>query len=108
VPSILQQCQIGILTSKSEGLPVALLEYGFQKLGVVLTAVGEIPSVVDHQINGLLVAANDVDAFVDSVFNLIQNNEFRIGLGTALHTTILETYSEEKVLTNFTHWINEK
>lgn len=108
VPSILQQCQIGILTSKSEGLPVALLEYGFQKLGVVLTAVGEIPSVVDHQINGLLVATNDVDAFVDSVFYLIQNNEFRTALGTALHTTILETYSEEKVLTNFTHWINEK
>ena len=108
VTSILQQCQIGILTSKSEGLPVALLEYGFQKLGVVLTAVGEIPTVVEDSINGLLVAANDAESFTHSLLKLIKNNEFRITLGAALQTTILQTYSEETVLTNYINWINEK
>ena len=108
VTSILQQCQIGILTSKSEGLPVALLEYGFQKLGVVLTAVGEIPTVVEDSINGLLVAANDAESFTHSLLKLIKNNEFRITLGAALHATILQTYSEETVLTNYINWINEK
>jgi glycosyltransferase involved in cell wall biosynthesis len=84
------------------------LEYGFQKLGVVLTAVGEIPTVVEDSINGLLVATNDAESFTHSLLKLIENNEFRITLGTALQTTILQTYSEETVLTNYINWINEK
>lgn len=46
VKNILQQASIGVLSSKSEGLPMALLEYGAAKLGVVVTDVGQCAKVV--------------------------------------------------------------
>lgn len=96
VTTILQQCQIGILTSDSEGLPVALLEYGFQKLAVISTAVGEIPAVIEDRKNGLLVQSKDAFSFDNAVIELIQNEALRLALGENLRETILNAYSEEK------------
>ena len=45
---------IGVLASKFEGLPVALLEYGLAKLPVVITDVGECNKVVTHLKDGLV------------------------------------------------------
>lgn len=108
VSSILQQCQIGILTSDSEGLPVALLEYGFQKLAVVSTAVGEIPEVIDNKKSGMLIQPNDALSFSNVLIELIENDTLRVLLGENLKTTILNTYSEEKVLLKYLNWVNEK
>ena len=44
--SVLEQCDIGVLASSSEGLPMALLEYGRAKLAVVVTDVGYCSEVV--------------------------------------------------------------
>src|SRR5690606_27972597 len=41
IQNILEQTEICVLTSKSEGLPVALLEYGYYGKAVVVVAVGE-------------------------------------------------------------------
>lgn len=108
VTSILQQCQIGILTSDSEGLPVALLEYGFQELAVISTAVGEIPAVINDKKSGLLVLPKDALSFSDALTELIENDTLRISLGENLKTTILNTYSEEKVMLKYINWVNEK
>ena len=108
VSSILKQCQIGVLTSDSEGLPVALLEYGFQKLAVISTTVGEIPSVIEDKKNGLLVNCNDNVSFTNSLFKLMADKSFRDSLGKNLNETILNTYSEEKNIIKYINWINEK
>ncbi len=46
ISNILRQCEIGLLSSKSEGLPLALLEYGLANLPVIATKVGECESVI--------------------------------------------------------------
>jgi len=46
VYSILEQCDIGVLSSSSEGLPLALLEYGMANLAVVCTRVGQCEELV--------------------------------------------------------------
>ncbi|MCH7785343.1 MAG: glycosyltransferase [Bacteroidetes bacterium] len=46
VYSILEQCDIGVLSSNSEGLPLALLEYGMANLAVVCTMVGQCEELV--------------------------------------------------------------
>ncbi|WP_333808666.1 glycosyltransferase [Flavobacterium sp.] len=108
VSSILKKCQIGILTSDSEGLPVALLEYGFQKLAVVSTAVGEVSSVIENNTNGLLVNSNDVNSFTSSLISIIENPSLRVSLGAKLNETIIYTYSEEKNIDLYINWIYEK
>jgi glycosyltransferase involved in cell wall biosynthesis len=50
VENILNQATIAVLSSQSEGLPVALLEYGLYK-PVVVTAVGDMP-IINNGVNG--------------------------------------------------------
>jgi glycosyltransferase involved in cell wall biosynthesis len=57
--NILSQSTIGILTSASEGLPLALLEYGMAKIPVVVTNVGEMPAIVRDDINGYVVPVEE-------------------------------------------------
>ena len=48
VPSILSGCDIGVLSSASEGMPLALLEYGVAGLPTVATRVGQVPEILDE------------------------------------------------------------
>ncbi len=105
VVSIINQCEIAILTSKSEGLPVALIEYGLCMKSVVSTHVGEIPLIIKNGINGFIVATNDVDAFYESLSELIKNEVLRQQFGKALHQTIIEHHSEEGVMGHYLKWI---
>lgn len=105
VVPIINQCDIAILTSKSEGLPVALIEYGLFKKPVVTTNVGEIPLIIKNGLNGFIVGVNEQDAFCESLSKLIEDEALRTQLGNALHQTIVENHSEEGVMTNYLNWI---
>lgn len=105
VVAIIQQSAIAILTSKSEGLPVALIEYGLYKKPVVTTNVGEIPLIIKNGINGFMVGVNEAEAFYEYLVKLVTNQELRTQLGNALHQTIAENHSEEGVMTNYLTWI---
>ncbi len=45
---LLQQADLGVLSSRSEGLPLALLEYGIAGLPVVCTNVGQCAEVINN------------------------------------------------------------
>ncbi|HSE21523.1 MAG TPA: glycosyltransferase, partial [Pyrinomonadaceae bacterium] len=47
VSSILKRCDVGVLSSASEGLPLALLEYGVAGLPAVATDVGQCGEVLE-------------------------------------------------------------
>lgn len=106
IKNILDQSTIGILTSQSEGLPVALLEYGLYEKPVVVTNVGEIALVVKDGKNGFLVETNSTQLFYDSIVNLINNDCLRIDCGKALKKTIATNYSEKAVINQYLKWLN--
>ncbi len=103
--AIIQQAAIGILTSNSEGLPVSLLEYGMYKLPVVVTLVGEIPSVIQHHQNGFLVQSGDENEFYNALTQLIDNPNLMNTFGSALYQTIQENYSEKAIINHYIEWI---
>jgi glycosyltransferase involved in cell wall biosynthesis len=107
VPQILAQATIGILTSQSEGLPVALLEYGWAKLPVVTTHVGEIPSVIKHSQNGFVVPVDEVQFFYRYVVTLVTNKSLQYSFGNALKTTMEQKYSEESALQEYLPWLQK-
>ncbi len=102
--AILQQAEIGVLPSNSEGLPLAVLEYGLFGLPVVVTDVGEIPAVVRDQEEGFVVPAGSVDCFYKSLVELIENQNLRLKFGQALQAKIRQEYTEESVLNSFLNW----
>lgn len=105
--SILNQSQIAVLTSKSEGLPVALLEYGIYKKPVVVTNVGEMASIIQNASNGFIVPSNQSELFYKSLVLLIENPDLRLKFGQNLYQTILENHSEQAVMNQYLCWINK-
>lgn len=106
IPFILKQSTIGILTSESEGLPIAILEYGLYKLPVISTRVGEIPTVITDK-EGVLLASNDRCNFISSLRKMIDDKMMQFTLAENLHSKIIQNYSEEAVMKLYLKWINE-
>ncbi|MBZ4036589.1 glycosyltransferase family 4 protein [Flavobacterium sp. 17A] len=105
VSNILHQAEIAILTSKSEGLPVALLEYGQNKKAVIVTNVGEVPFIIQNGINGFIVESSNVEAFYHAVVTFIENAELRITLGNNLFQTVTAKLSEKAVIKKYLNWL---
>lgn len=105
VSNILEQSTIGILTSVSEGLPMALLEYGWYHKPVVVTAVGEIPSVIQNGKNGFLVPSQDIELFYTSLMELVTNNQLQQDFGSKLYQTVTDTFSAGEVIKKYLNWL---
>jgi glycosyltransferase involved in cell wall biosynthesis len=96
---ILEQAAIGVLSSKSEGLPVALLEYGLAKLPVVVTDVGECGTVVSNGESGLVVPPVDEERLAEGLIFLIENEIQRKEFGENLYKNISLNYSAHAFIT---------
>ncbi|GAA4815448.1 glycosyltransferase [Litoribaculum gwangyangense] len=95
IHNILSQCDIGVLSSKSEGLPIALLEYGLSNLAVIATKVGECEEVVSHNKNGLLVNASSYSELAKAITLFIENENIRVTLAKRYHKHVKQNYSEK-------------
>ena len=97
--SYLCQAHIGILSSFSEGLPLALLEYGMARLGVVITDVGECKSVIGEY--GILTNTSNPVEMAEAINTYIENpNKLQVD-SISLQTRIKHLYSEENVIPEY-------
>ena len=103
--NIINQSEICILTSDSEGLPVSLLEYGLFKKPVVSTNVGEIPLIIENDSNGFVVPVKNAELFLQALLKLIHDQELRKRFGIALNKTVVDNNSEDAVIKNYINWI---
>lgn len=98
VLSILRACDIGVLSSTSEGLPLALIEYGIAGLAAVATDVGQCGQVLDYGRAGILVAPRAPESLAGSLSTLLQSKRERSGLGDRLRERVRQLYCPEAVL----------
>jgi glycosyltransferase involved in cell wall biosynthesis len=98
VPAVLRACDIGVLSSASEGFPLALLEYGMAGLPAVATRVGQCAEALDDGRVGLLVPPRSPDALAEALLSLLRAPERRAQLGAAFRDRVRQWYSEESVL----------
>ncbi|WP_179005967.1 glycosyltransferase [Winogradskyella forsetii] len=92
---IISQVDIGVLSSKSEGLPLALLEYGQGGLAVVATNVGDCDLVISEKAYGCLVPATNINALANAITSYIEHNAIRMQTGVALQSIVASSFSEE-------------
>jgi glycosyltransferase involved in cell wall biosynthesis len=81
VPELLPAFDVFALSSKYEGLPIALLEAMAAGVPCVATAVGGVPEVVTDGEEGLLVPAGDPAALADALSALADSAALRSGAG---------------------------
>ena len=95
---LLSACDIGVLSSSSEGLPLALLEYGIAGLAVVATAVGQCAEVLDGDRAGILVPPAQHEPLAEALLSLLNKPARRLQLGDALRERVLKNHSLAAVM----------
>jgi len=93
VSAVLKACDVGVLSSSSEGMPLALLEYGMNSLASVATRVGQCPEVLDHGQAGLVVPPASSRSLSDAIISLLQSPERRTRLAERLRQRTTLVYS---------------
>ncbi len=92
VPAVLRACDVGVLASSSEGLPLALLEYSQAGLATVSTEVGECAEVLDAGQAGVLVPPKDPGALSDALITMLGDPSARATLGKRLRQRVASVY----------------
>ena len=98
--NILKQGTIGLLVSKSEGLPLALLEYGLAGLPVVCTNVGDCGKVISSESHGILLNDDKTNTIVTGISKFIEDEPYRKACGKHLNERVNAIYSEAAILSN--------
>jgi glycosyltransferase involved in cell wall biosynthesis len=80
---LLRTAEIFVMPSRSEGLPMALMEAMAYGMAIVATGVGGIPEVVRSESEGLLVSAEDPGSLAAALARLSGDAELRRRLGAA-------------------------
>jgi len=80
VPELLPAFDVFLITSRSEGLPRAMLEALATYVPVVATDVGGISELVDGNRNGILCREGDQDGLARSVLKLLRNPDLKESL----------------------------
>lgn len=97
VPKLVHAFDVFALSSKSEGLPLVVPEAMSAGLPIVATAVGGLPSVVDHGVTGLLVPVDEV-AFGAALAALASDHAKAREMGKKAREVALARYSHDRMV----------
>lgn len=92
----LDMADIGVISSDSEGLSMALLEYGLAGLAVICTDVGENAAVIGP--SGKIVEINNPKALAEKIIFYLENEKERKQDAENFHKLIVKNYTEDKVI----------
>jgi glycosyltransferase involved in cell wall biosynthesis len=85
-------------TLRQEGLPFSLVEAMACQKPVVASRIGGIPSVVRHEINGLMVQPGDPDSLGQAIVRVLADTELAASLSRKARETVVAGYSLESMV----------
>lgn len=95
IPELMRDFDIYVLSSMSEGMPIAVLEAMATGLPIAATAVDAVPEVLAHEVNGLLVPKGDAAAMAAAIIRLAKDPELGVRLGEAALADVRSLFSIE-------------
>lgn len=98
VPRILGCCDIGVLPSRAEGLPNAVLEYLAAGLPSIASRVGGNVEIVQDRKTGLLVTANDPAALREAILRLLRDPLYARELGSNGRVLVTVEFSFQRLI----------
>jgi glycosyltransferase involved in cell wall biosynthesis len=94
---LLSICDIYILPSYNEGLPVSILEAMSYGMPIISTNVGGIPDVITENKNGLLINPGDKSELTKSIFYFMENTQEIKRMGMRNMEMIKKFYAENVI-----------
>jgi glycosyltransferase involved in cell wall biosynthesis len=101
VADVLSALDAFALTSRTEGLPLVLLEAMATALPIVSTAVGGIPDLLEHRVTGFLARAGDCAPIRRQLSFLSMDGSLSRQIGEAARHDVLERHSVERMANEY-------
>jgi glycosyltransferase involved in cell wall biosynthesis len=92
---------IVVQSSRSEGLPNALLEAAAAGLPIVATNAGGTGEIVTDGVTGLLIPINDARALASALDRVAADRELRLMLGGAARQLAATTFNMDRYVAEF-------
>lgn len=107
IPHLLAGCDLFVLPSLFEGLPLSILEAMAAGKPVIATAVGGTGEAVTHGVTGLLVPASDPAALAEAIQTLLADPSRARRLAAAGQVRVQQEFSAETMVQRVTHIYTE-
>lgn len=91
---LLNNADVFILPSYTEGLPISILEAMSYKLPVISTPVGGIPEVITNGENGILFIPSDKWKLYDAIMTLATDKQQRVCMGELSYSKVQPHFPE--------------
>ncbi|MBN2580008.1 MAG: glycosyltransferase family 4 protein [Pirellulales bacterium] len=99
--SILAHCDVGVLSSRSEGFSNALLEYAVAGIAAVATDVGGSREVVQDGVTGFLVPPKSPERMAERICVLLRDDALRKTFGARAAARATALFSKKRVLQQY-------
>ncbi len=93
----LNQCDIFLLISNFEALPMSIIEAMSIGLPVIASDVGGVSEIIDNEMNGILIRKSNVEDLVAGILKLEDDN-FRCFLGNSARRKYIEMFDYQKMI----------
>jgi len=101
LPGYYRYADLVVMTSKSEGIPVILMEGMAHERLVLAPAITGIPELVDHRRTGFLYQPGSLSDFVSAVTWIRENKGSLAGVQRAAAASIASSYNRQRNLRAF-------
>lgn len=101
IPQVLSAMDIFILSSLTEGQPMALLEAMAAGTPAVATSVGDVPKILKAGEAGLIVQPSDSAGLADGILRLMDDSALAARLSAAASRTVEENYSSNRMAAEY-------
>jgi starch synthase len=88
----LNRASLFVLPSRTEGMPVALMEAMASGKAVVATRVGGVPELLEEGRSGVIVAPEDPPALAGALSELLADPARRRALGSAARDRVVDRF----------------
>ncbi|HSA99980.1 MAG TPA: glycosyltransferase family 4 protein [Anaerolineales bacterium] len=107
VADLMVNADIFVMPSRSEGMPMALLEAMGSGLPVIATRVGGLGEVVQDHSQGILVPAEDSQELAKAILELLRDPALRSRMGRNARQRIEERYTTERMCRHYEQVITD-
>ena len=101
VPQVLSELDVFVLSSTSEGMPLAILEAMAGRKAIVATRCGGIPEVLEDGQSGLLVPPSDPAALARAIGDLLSDESRAVRIGDSARVRLRSQFTLDRMIERY-------
>jgi len=93
--TVFEQMDIFVLYSKTESLPLSIVEAMSYGIPIIATDVGGVKEIIENGVNGIVIKFGDYNGLITSIIKLIKKRSVRINYSLPAHKFFISNLSNE-------------